>query len=54
MSVDVHNLLINILNSFFRIEYVSTKRLEFIIKSHASSNKARTLAQIVEGTYEPV
>lgn len=31
---------------------MSTKTFEFIIKSHASSDKARTLAQIVEWTYE--
>jgi len=31
---------------------VSTKPTEFIIKSHTSTNKARTLAQLVERAYE--
>jgi asparagine N-glycosylation enzyme membrane subunit Stt3 len=31
---------------------VSTKPTEFIIKSHTSTNKARTLAQMYERSYE--
>jgi hypothetical protein len=31
---------------------VSTKPMEFIIKSHASTNKARTLAQMNEHSHE--